>query len=43
MDFDDFLGPKPIVVDLRAKDRWDAIDELVGHLVGPVPGHSGSR
>jgi mannitol/fructose-specific phosphotransferase system IIA component (Ntr-type) len=32
MDLDDFLGPKPTVIDLRAKDRWEAIDELVGHL-----------
>jgi mannitol/fructose-specific phosphotransferase system IIA component (Ntr-type) len=33
MDLDDFLGPKPNVVELRAKDRWGAIDELVSHLV----------
>ena len=33
MDLDDFLGPKPSVIDLRAKDRWEAIEELVGHLV----------
>jgi mannitol/fructose-specific phosphotransferase system IIA component (Ntr-type) len=33
MDLDDFLGPKPIVINLRAKDRWEAIGELVGHLV----------
>jgi mannitol/fructose-specific phosphotransferase system IIA component (Ntr-type) len=33
MDLDDFLGPNPTVIDLRAKDRWEAIDELVGHLV----------
>lgn len=32
MDLDDFLGPKPSVIDLRAKDRWEAIEELVGHL-----------
>jgi mannitol/fructose-specific phosphotransferase system IIA component (Ntr-type) len=33
MDLDDFLGPKPSVIDLRAKERWAAIDELVGHMV----------
>jgi mannitol/fructose-specific phosphotransferase system IIA component (Ntr-type) len=33
MDLDDFLGPKPIVVDLSAENRWEAIDELIGHLV----------
>lgn len=33
MDLDDFLGPKPNVVELRAKDRWGAIEELVSHLV----------
>jgi mannitol/fructose-specific phosphotransferase system IIA component (Ntr-type) len=33
MDFDELFGPKPIVIDLKAKDRWEAIDELVSHLV----------
>ena len=33
MDLDDFFGPKPIVIDLLAKDRWEAINELVAHLV----------
>lgn len=33
MDLDDFLGPKATVINLRAKDRWAAIDELVGNLV----------
>jgi len=33
MDLDDFLGPEPNVVELRAKDRLGAIDELVSHLV----------
>jgi mannitol/fructose-specific phosphotransferase system IIA component (Ntr-type) len=33
MDQGDFLGPQPIVVKLRAKDRWEAIDELVNALV----------
>jgi mannitol/fructose-specific phosphotransferase system IIA component (Ntr-type) len=33
MDLNDFLGPNPIVVDLEAKDRWGAIDELMASLV----------
>ena len=33
MDLSDFLGPNPIIVDLQAEDRWDAIDELLDHLV----------
>lgn len=33
MDLDDLFGPRPAVVDLRAENRWEAIDELVGHLV----------
>lgn len=33
MDLKDFLGPKRIVVDLRAKDRSEAINELLDHLV----------
>ncbi|HEX3717203.1 MAG TPA: PTS sugar transporter subunit IIA [Verrucomicrobiae bacterium] len=33
MDLDDFLGPKPMVVDLQAKNRWEAIDELINHLM----------
>ncbi|HXC36977.1 MAG TPA: PTS sugar transporter subunit IIA [Candidatus Acidoferrales bacterium] len=32
MDLNDFLGPKPIVVNLRAENRWEAIDELLDHL-----------
>jgi len=32
MDLDDLLGPKPSIIDLRAEDRWEAIDELVNHL-----------
>ena len=32
MDLNDFLGPKPIVIDLRAENRWAAIDELINHL-----------
>ena len=33
MDLDDFLGPKPNVIDLHAENRWEAIDELLNHLV----------
>ncbi len=33
MDFNDFLGPKPDVIDLRAVNRWEAIDELIDHLL----------
>jgi mannitol/fructose-specific phosphotransferase system IIA component (Ntr-type) len=33
MDFDDYFGPKVNVVDLHAQDRWQAIEELMNHLV----------
>jgi len=33
MDLNEFFGPKPIVIDLRAENRWEAIDELINHLV----------
>jgi mannitol/fructose-specific phosphotransferase system IIA component (Ntr-type) len=33
MNLSDFLGPKPTVIDLRAETRWEAIDELINHLV----------
>ena len=33
MDPSDFLGPNPIIVDLQAEDRWEAIEELLDHLV----------
>jgi mannitol/fructose-specific phosphotransferase system IIA component (Ntr-type) len=33
MDFEDFLGAKVDVVDLRSQDRWQAIEELINHLV----------
>jgi len=33
MDLDDLFGPNPSVFNLKAKDRWEAIDELVDHLV----------
>ncbi len=32
MDLNQFFGGNPRVVDLKAKDRWEAIDELIGHL-----------
>jgi mannitol/fructose-specific phosphotransferase system IIA component (Ntr-type) len=33
MDLNDFLGPNPIIVDLQAEDRWEAIDEMLDHLI----------
>ena len=33
MDLNDFLGPEPIVIDLHAQNRWEAIDELIHQLV----------
>ena len=33
MDLDDLFGPKPLVIDLQAKDRWEAIEELISNLV----------
>ena len=30
---DDFFGPGVNIVDLQAQDRWQAIEELVSHLV----------
>ena len=33
MDLNDFLGPKPVVIELQAENRWQAIDELIGALV----------
>jgi nitrogen PTS system EIIA component len=33
MDLNEFFGPKAIVVNLRGENRWEAIDELVDHLV----------
>src|ERR1039458_9071644 len=30
---DDFFGPGVDIVDLQARDRWQAIEELVSHLV----------
>ena len=33
MDLADILNKEQIVTELRASDRWEAIDELVGNLV----------
>jgi mannitol/fructose-specific phosphotransferase system IIA component (Ntr-type) len=33
MDLNDFLGPNPKPIDLQASNRWEAIDELINHLV----------
>jgi mannitol/fructose-specific phosphotransferase system IIA component (Ntr-type) len=33
MNLNDFLGPKPIVIDLQAENRWQAIEELISCLV----------
>jgi mannitol/fructose-specific phosphotransferase system IIA component (Ntr-type) len=33
MDFDDYFGANINVVDLKAQDRWQAIEELVKHLL----------
>jgi mannitol/fructose-specific phosphotransferase system IIA component (Ntr-type) len=34
MDLNDFLGPEDSQpIDLQANDRWEAIDELINHLV----------
>ena len=33
MDLGDILGPEQIVPDLKASNRWEAIDELIGQLI----------
>jgi mannitol/fructose-specific phosphotransferase system IIA component (Ntr-type) len=33
MDFEDFFGPEVNVTHLQAQDRWQAIEELINHLV----------
>jgi mannitol/fructose-specific phosphotransferase system IIA component (Ntr-type) len=33
MELGDILSQELIIPDLRAKDRWEAIDELIDHLV----------
>jgi len=39
MDLADILNEEQIVTDLRATNRWEAIDELIGNLVttGKIP------
>lgn len=34
MDLGDILSPQQIVPEMRASNRWEAIDELIDHLVG---------
>lgn len=34
MNLGDILGPENILPDLKAANRWEAIDELIGNLVG---------
>lgn len=34
MNLGDILGPENILPDLKATNRWEAIDELIGNLVG---------
>jgi len=33
MDLGDILGPEQIITDLKATNRWEAIDQLVNNLV----------
>ena len=33
MKLNDLLGPNPVNIELRATNRWEAIDELVAQLV----------
>jgi mannitol/fructose-specific phosphotransferase system IIA component (Ntr-type) len=33
MDLNEFLGTNPSIIDLKSEDRWQAIDELIHHLV----------
>lgn len=33
MDLGDILGPDQIVPELKASNRWEAIDELIGQLI----------
>ena len=33
MELADILSKELIIPELRAKDRWEAIDELIDHLV----------
>jgi mannitol/fructose-specific phosphotransferase system IIA component (Ntr-type) len=33
MDFEDLFGGKPMPLELKAKTRWDVIEELIEYLV----------
>ena len=43
MDLADILGPEQIVPDLRASNRWEAIDELSDNLVAAGKIQAGDR
>ena len=43
MDLADILGPEQIVPDLRASNRWEAIDELIDNLVAAGKIQAGDR
>src|SRR5581483_8154977 len=43
MDLADILGKEQIIPDLRAGNRWEAIDELIGNLVATGKIQAGDR
>ncbi|MGA2660512.1 MAG: PTS sugar transporter subunit IIA [Verrucomicrobiota bacterium] len=43
MDLGDILSKQQIVTDLRAANRWDAIDELIDNLVATAKIKAGDR
>lgn len=43
MNLGDILSPSQIISDLKAGDRWQAIEEMVGHLVAAGKVQEGSR
>src|SRR2546423_12027262 len=43
MDLADILGKEQIIPDLRATNRWEAIDELIGNLVATGKIQPGDR
>ncbi|HXE41735.1 MAG TPA: PTS sugar transporter subunit IIA [Candidatus Baltobacteraceae bacterium] len=43
MDLADILGKEQIIPDLRATNRWEAIDELIGNLVATGKIQAGDR
>ena len=43
MDLNEFFGPNPMVTNLRAENRWEAIDELIDHLVANQKIKAGDR